>query len=144
VQSLDWGKVNAEGEKEHGGDLKTIPEHCDYKYTMQTEGKSVVRSDLRELILSSGWGYSGRLKYLQQCNSVVIAHPMEHIQHFHHLFDTDLSSPTQNMIEVKRPLEKHLPAVMEHLLEEGDARAELIAANAWKFLREGYISPAAK
>lgn len=69
---------------------------------------------------------------------------MEHIQHFHHLFDTDPSSPMQNMIEVARPLDEHLPALMEHLLSEGDERAQLIAANQWKFLREGYLSPAAK
>lgn len=69
---------------------------------------------------------------------------MEHIQHFHHLFNTDPESPTQNMIEVARPLEKYLPALMEHLLAEGDERAQLIAENSWRDMREGYISPAAK
>ncbi|KAJ9106362.1 hypothetical protein QFC21_001508 [Naganishia friedmannii] len=127
VQSLDWGRVNDEDKKTNGGDLKTMPEHCDYRYLMQTEG----------------WGYSGRLKYLQQCKSVVIAHPMEHIQHYHHLFDTNPSSPSQNMIEVARPLEEHLPALMEHLIAEGDERAQLVAENSWRDLREGYISPAA-
>lgn len=32
--------MNDEDRKEHGGDLKTMPEHCDYRYLMQTEGKS--------------------------------------------------------------------------------------------------------
>lgn len=43
VQSLDWGKVNDEDKKEKGGDLKSMPEHCDYRYLMQTEGELGVR-----------------------------------------------------------------------------------------------------
>lgn len=69
---------------------------------------------------------------------------MEHIQHFHHLFNTNPKSPAQNMIEVARPLEEHLPALMERLLKDGGRRAEVIAENSWRDLRERYISPAAK
>jgi hypothetical protein len=69
---------------------------------------------------------------------------MEHIQHFHHLFNTNPKSPSQNMIEVARPLEEHLPALMEQLLKDGNRRAESIAENSWRDLRERYISPAAK
>jgi hypothetical protein len=91
----------------------------------------------------AGWGYSGRLKYLQMCRSVIISHPMTFIQHFHHLFNTDDRSPHQNMIEVPVPLEEHLPRVMEELIND-DERAERIASNSWSYLREHYLTPAAK
>jgi hypothetical protein len=42
VQSLDWGRINDEDKKTNGGDLKTMPEHCDYRYLMQTEGKQSI------------------------------------------------------------------------------------------------------
>jgi len=82
------------------------------------------------------------LKYLQQCRSVIVSHPLTFIQHFHHLFNTDNDSPYQNMVEVPLPLEDHLPAVMRSLIED-DERSERIASNSWSFLREHYLSPAA-
>jgi hypothetical protein len=56
VKALDW----------HGGqsmvnDLKNMPEHCHHKYLAHTEGNS----------------YSGRLKYLQSCRSIVVTHKMD-------------------------------------------------------------------
>lgn len=82
-------------------------------------------------------------RYLQQCRSVIVTHPLEYIQHYHHLFDTDPRSPDQNMVEVALPLGEHLGKTMDELLAD-DARAERIADNSWREFREGYISPAAK
>lgn len=48
VSSLDWRELN--------GELLSPEEHCQYKFLGHVEG----------------WAYSGRLKYLQQCRSVVI------------------------------------------------------------------------
>lgn len=72
-------------------------------------------------------------------------HPLEWIQHFHHLFISDPNDPKQNIVEVPLPLENHLPKVMEELMDPQNAqRTEQIADNSWNDLREGYLSPAAK
>jgi len=53
--------------------------------------------------------------------------------------------PDQNIVEVPMPFETHLARVMEDLLSESSApKIRRILDNAWKMLREGYISPAAK
>ena len=95
------------------------------------------------LLCWAGWGYSGRLKYLQMCRSVIVSHPLRYIQHFHHLFNMDDRSPHQNMVEVAMPLEDHLPQAMQALIED-DQRAERIASNSWSYLRQRYLTPAAK
>lgn len=82
-------------------------------------------------------------RFIQMCRSVIITHPLQYIQHYHHLFNTDPLSPLQNMIEVPTPLEENLPGVMEELLKD-EERGERIASNSWREFREGYISPAAK
>jgi hypothetical protein len=70
---------------------------------------------------------------------------MEYIQHFHHLFNGVDGDANQNMVIVQRPLEKHLPKVMEDLLRpESEAKIQRILDNQWTMLRQGYISPAAK
>jgi hypothetical protein len=58
---------------------------------------------------------------------------------------SDENSPDQNVVEVKRPLEEHLPAMMERLMDPANAEwVQRIADNSWNNMREGYISPAAK
>lgn len=58
---------------------------------------------------------------------------------------SDPNDPLQNVVEVKRPLEEHLPGMMDKLLDPANAEwVERIADNNWKYMREGYISPAAK
>jgi hypothetical protein len=84
-------------------------------------------------------------QYLQQCRSVIVMHPLEWIQHYHHLFNSKHNDPDQNVVEVPLPLETNLPSVMEMLLApENQEMAERIANNSWNFLRQGYISPSAK
>jgi hypothetical protein len=74
-----------------------------------------------------------------------VAHPLKYIQHYHHLLDPNPDSPNRNIIEVQRPLEDHLPGMMDWLLDPANAEeVEKVADNAWWGLREGYISPAAK
>ena len=85
------------------------------------------------------------LRYLLQCRSVVVTHDLEYIQHFHHLLIADPQNPKQNIVEVKRPLEEHLPGVMEQLTDPVNTEwMQRVADNSWNDLREGYISPAAK
>lgn len=119
VKSLDWHNKQSMSE-----DLKSMSEHCQYKYLMQTEGNS----------------YSGRLKYLQNCKSVVVSHPLDWIEHHHHLMRS--SGPNQNFVEVDRSFENLESTVLA--LQTNDARAEKIAENSVKTFRERYLTPAAE
>lgn len=85
------------------------------------------------------------IRYLQQCRSVIVAHPLEYIQHYHHLLNGRDGDPNQNYVEVPLPLEKNLPKVMKDLLKEkNEEKVQRIADNNWKSMRQGWISPAAK
>lgn len=119
VVALDWH--NKESMK---NDLKSMPEHCDYKYLMHTEGNS----------------YSGRLKYLQTCRSVIIAHKMDWIQHHYPLMSP--SGPDQNYIEIDRQFDKLEETMV--FLREHDKQAERIASNNVRTFRERYLTPAAE
>lgn len=72
-------------------------------------------------------------------------HPLEWIQHYHHLFNSKDGDLDQNVVEVPLPLEKNLAPAMEKLLDPANQeRVERIADNSWRYLRQGYISPSAK
>ena len=148
VSDLDWG------DREQVNKLLLTPEqHCDYKFLAHVEGLA----------------YSGRLKYLTQCRSVIVvrllprslvptdralgpalaeqlaltlfprshvlqAHKMRYVQHFHHLFNSDPSSPAQNLVTVPGHHFDELPSVMDELLAD-DARAKQIADTSYAFWR---------
>ena len=120
VQALDWHDAGS-----MAADLKSMPEHCQYRYLAHTEGNS----------------YSGRLKYLQNCRSVIVAHPLEWRQHFSPLLDAR-PGPGQNYVEVKRDF-SDLEATIAGLEREPD-RAKKIADNGVRVFRERYLSPAAE
>lgn len=61
----------------------TQDQHCQYKFPIHTEG----------------FTYSGRLKYLQLCNSAPIVHELKWIEHHHRLMRSNGSN--QNFIQVK-------------------------------------------
>ncbi|KAI1609289.1 glycosyl transferase family 90-domain-containing protein [Exophiala viscosa] len=105
-------------------DLKSMPEHCQYKFLAHTEGNS----------------YSGRLKYLQNCKSVIVAHKMDWIQHHHHLMRS--SGPEQNYVEVKRSFEDLAEKIS--WLQDHNKNAEKIASRNVKVFRERYLTPAAE
>ncbi|KAK2875961.1 hypothetical protein FQN49_001482 [Arthroderma sp. PD_2] len=105
-------------------DLRSMPDHCEFKYLAQTEGNS----------------YSGRLKYLQSCKSVVISHKLEWIQHQSPLMKT--SGPEQNYVEVRRDWSDLHDKIK--WLEEHDIDAMRIAENNVKTFRERYLTPAAE
>ncbi|KAA1131740.1 hypothetical protein PGTUg99_018850 [Puccinia graminis f. sp. tritici] len=56
IKPIVWQNLN--------GGLKTPEDHCNYKFLVHTEG----------------YAYSGRLKYLLMCRSVVVGHEMQYIQ----------------------------------------------------------------
>lgn len=120
VSDIDWTDKGDVSRR-----LLTPEEHCQYKYLAHVEG----------------WAYSGRLKYIMQCRSVIVAHEMEYVQHFHHLIDADDRSPAQNMVIVPGTEWKTLPKVMDRLIAN-DTRALEIATNSFDHWRR-YLNPAA-
>ncbi|BGP12491.1 hypothetical protein JCM10213_005473 [Rhodosporidiobolus nylandii] len=118
VYDLDWQDREMVDQK-----LLTPEEHCQYKFLGHVEG----------------FAYSGRLKYLTQCRSVIIAHKMQFVQHFHHLFNSDPTSPEQNLVVSPGRNFEELPAVMADLLAD-DAKAQRIADNSYRFWQK-WLSP---
>ncbi|KIW37586.1 uncharacterized protein PV06_10232 [Exophiala oligosperma] len=119
VKALTWREKDS-----MANDLKSMPEHCQYKYLAHTEGNS----------------YSGRLKYLQSCKSVVIAHKMDWIQHYHPLMRSN--GPQQNFVEVQRDYSDLEDKIS--WLENHSEIAEGIASNSMQLFREQYLTPAAE
>lgn len=121
VQTLHWdNKTNI---AEH---LIGMEDHCAYQYVAMTEGNT----------------YSGRLKYLLNCHSVLLSHELNWIEHFHHLLKP--SGKDQNYIQTKRDF-SDLPKKMRSLLKPANTqKAQHIADNARKMFRERYLTPAAE
>lgn len=125
-----------------------MEDHCRYKYHAYPEGNT----------------YSGRLRYLQNCQVVIITHPQQWIQHYTHLFNGEWGHPDQNLVYVPAPLDddpekgvvvhnadghevgrsrawERLPEVMDKLLKD-DAMAQRIGENVLKTFRDRYVVPA--
>ncbi|KAK5127989.1 hypothetical protein LTR85_005106 [Meristemomyces frigidus] len=121
VQTLDWGNKTDIDDK-----LLTMEDHCGYMFTAQTEGNT----------------YSGRLKYLLNCHSILLSHELRWIEHFHHLLQA--GGKEQNYVKVKRDF-SDLPKKMKNLLKPSNLlKAEVIADNARRVFREQYLTPAAE
>lgn len=119
VKELGWGD-----DESMKNDYKTMPQHCGNKFIAQTEGNS----------------YSGRLKYLQMCRSVVVSHTLDWIQHTYHLMKRD--GPEQNFVEVQRDwedLEEKISWLRKH-----DEEAKRIADNNVRIFRERYLTQSAQ
>ena len=104
--------------------LKSMDEHCQHKYLAHIEGNS----------------YSGRLKYLQNCRSVIVAHQMNWEQHYTHL--TISSGPSQNYVQVDRDFRNLEPTMLK--LQNDDKWALKVANNNVATFRERYLTPAAQ
>lgn len=120
----EWNDIKPLVWQHLDGLLKTPEEHCNYQYLVHAEG----------------YAYSGRLKYLQMCRSVIVSHEMKFIQHFHHLLDSNPNSPTQNIALAKGPGFEGLPELMKSLLND-QKKSELIAENSNRLFKY-YLSPA--
>ena len=85
-------------------------EHCQYRFPIHTEG----------------YTYSGRLKYLQLCDSAPVIHELKWAEHHTHLLRS--SGPEQNYIHVKADwsdLEETMLYYLSH-----DEKAATIATNS--------------
>ena len=110
-----WGPVRG---------MLSVGEHCKAKYLAHTEGNP----------------YSGRLKYLQLCNSVVISQKLNYETHTTHLMKND--GHEQNYLEVADDW-SDLESKVRHL-RQWDALGERIAKNNVETFRDRNLTPAAE
>ncbi|KAM3416276.1 hypothetical protein BST61_g7882 [Cercospora zeina] len=107
--------------------LLTMQDHCAYQFVAQTEGNS----------------YSGRLKFLLNCHSVLLSHDLEWVELYHHLMIGH--GLEQNYVHVQRDY-SDLRTKMRRLLHPSSFSnsAQTIADNARRTFRERYLTPAAE
>ncbi|KAF2667922.1 hypothetical protein BT63DRAFT_426771 [Microthyrium microscopicum] len=126
VRSMTWaGKGGTEGATKETEDIALhMVEQCNYKFLMYTEGST----------------YSGRFKYLHQCNSVIFTHELAWAELHGSLMKFD--GPNQNMVLVKRDL-SDLESKVQELLSN-PAKGQAIAENNKRDFRDRYFTPAAQ
>ncbi|GAA5919187.1 hypothetical protein JCM1841_002492 [Sporobolomyces salmonicolor] len=124
VEGKEWNDV---GEINWGTGAGRIPmeEHCRRQFLASADSHS----------------YSGRLKYLLLCRSVVVTHRKRWKQHFHGALDGREGSPTQNWVEMEHENWDGLSESLERLLQDSEW-AERIAENAQRTMRDRYLTPA--
>ncbi|GLA64146.1 hypothetical protein ABZX51_000885 [Aspergillus tubingensis] len=115
VKQVDWDQRT---------NIIPMEDHCQYMFIAHVEGRS----------------YSASLKYRQACNSVIVAHKLQYIQHHHYLLVPD--GPQQNYVEVERDF-SDLSDKLEPLLAD-PSLAERIANNSVRTFRERYLTKAAE
>ncbi|KAA8642958.1 uncharacterized protein ATNIH1004_009720 [Aspergillus tanneri] len=101
-----------------------MEDHCRYMFIAHVEGRS----------------YSASLKYRQACNSVIVAHKLQYIQHHHYLLVSQ--GPDQNYVEVERDF-SDLSEKMSPLLNDS-SQAQRIADNSVRTFRDRYLTKAAE
>ena len=99
-----------------------------------------VMNELRTDHFGPGRAWSGRLKYVQNCESVIIAHKLNWIQHYQHLLVP--GGELQNFVQVERDW-SDLSATMEHLLVHPEESTRIIQ-NSVRIFRDRYLTPAAE
>lgn len=127
TRAKDWADVRTvtwHDDDSMRDDLLSMDGHCAYKFVGHVEGNS----------------YSGRLKYLQNCRSVIVAHKLDWIQHYQPLMRS--SGSEQNYVQVQRDF-SDLESTMNMLLTTPD-KAITIADNSVATFRERYLTPAAE
>lgn len=119
VRIIDW-----DDETDIRYNLLPIEDHCRYMFLAHTEGRS----------------FSGRGKYLLNCRSVVISHPLIWREAHHAALVS--SGPDANYVEVKADF-SDLSRKIDYLIDNPRI-AELIAQNSVRTFRDRYLSPAAE
>ncbi|KAH9889712.1 glycosyl transferase family 90-domain-containing protein [Xylariomycetidae sp. FL2044] len=115
VEAIDWHDRS---------NILAMQDFCRYRYVAHTEGNS----------------WSGRLRYLHNCNSVPVIHKLEYVAHYYHLLQD--SGPHQNYIKVERDW-SDLETEMTELVTNPD-KGRRIAAESTKVFRDRYLTPAAE
>ncbi|KAF2768826.1 hypothetical protein EJ03DRAFT_112532 [Teratosphaeria nubilosa] len=102
----------------------TTKDTCDYMFLAHTEGQT----------------WSGRLKYLLNCNSLAVVHSLSWHTHYYHLLIAD--GPEQNYISASEDF-SNLEQKIEWLLEHPD-HAQRVANNSINQFRRKYTTVAAE
>lgn len=134
-----WGDVKQVDWRDKTNIIK-MEDHCQYMFIAHVEGKNYPY--LADCVANPtiGRSYSASLKYRQACNSVIIAHKLQYIQHHHYLLSP--SGPNQNYVEVERDF-SDLADKLEPLIAD-PVSAERIAHNNVKTFRDRYLTKAAE
>jgi hypothetical protein len=119
VRALNW-----EDEDDLRLNLLPMEEHCRYMFLAHTEGRS----------------FSGRGKYLLNCHSVMISHPLVWREAHHAALIS--SGAEANFVEVA-PDFSDLERKIEYLIDHPEV-AERIANNSVATFRDRYLTPAAE
>ncbi|KAJ5081260.1 hypothetical protein N7456_013498 [Penicillium angulare] len=119
VRVIDW-----DNENDIRYNLLPIEDHCRYMFVAHTEGRS----------------FSGRGKYLLNCRSVMITHPLVWREAHHGALIS--SGPDANYIEVQSDF-SDLSSKIDFLIDNPQT-AERIANNAVRTFRDQYLTPAAE
>ena len=117
IEAMSWGTNGIEGSHIRAQD------QCRYAMGAHTEGRS----------------WSGRLKYLLNCHSVIFVHQLDWTTFYYHLLRP--SGEDQNVVSTNREfsdLERNIESLMKD-----PARMQQIADNAAATFRDRYLTPAA-
>ena len=132
VAELSWGSRN---------NVLDMHEHCRYQYLIHTEGKTIPSFALRSATNhKAGNSWSGRLRYLQNCNSISVIHNLAWIAHYYPVLERE--GPHQNYIPVDRNF-SNLVSQMDYYLSH-ESEAEALAAESTRTFRDRYLTPAAE
>lgn len=123
AKGYDWNDVEAI-DWHNRTNIMDMRDFCRFKYVAHTEGNS----------------WSGRLRYLHNCNSVPVIHKLDYVFHYQPLLKD--SGPHQNYVKVKRDW-SDLKGQMDGLIADPD-RARQIAHESTRVFRDRYLTPAAE
>ncbi|KAF2447368.1 hypothetical protein P171DRAFT_250949 [Karstenula rhodostoma CBS 690.94] len=107
-----------------GSAVLSMADHCNHQFLIHTEGRS----------------YSGRGKYLLNCESITIIHKSEWIEPYQTLLVP--SGPHQNFVQVERDF-SDLGSKIQQLLQDPE-QAKSIAHNSASTFRDRYLTPSAQ
>lgn len=118
VKPIDWTNSTDVEDKR-----LSMEDFCRFQFAAMTEGNT----------------YSGRMKIIQSCRTVVVSHKLSWIEPWHHLLRR--AGPAQNYVEVERDF-SDLESKITALLKDPE-KAKRIADNSVSAFRERYFTPAA-
>ena len=108
------------------------------KVSVPPYSKTFTISIFLNYVIGKSW--SGRLRYLANCNSVLIIPTLNYIAHFYPLLESD--GPHQNYVHVEHDF-SDLDDKMSHFLSH-PKESERIAEESKKAFRDRYLTPAAE
>lgn len=123
TEGQDWADVKVANKKNEEF-LMPMDALCRYMFPVHTEGRS----------------WSGRLKFLLNCNSVSVVHDLDWQAHYYHLLVPE--GPRQNYVPVKKDFSDLGEKVKWYL--ERPEEAQKVASNAVQTFRERYTTVAAE